>query len=80
MYIYIYIYIYIYSLRKSNIYLLKSAQQKSVIILWEEGEMQNKFTWYLKFHAGGPTLFQPGTTVIKKWYQYNGILIMTSFI
>ena len=35
--------------------------------------MQNNFTWYLKFHAGGLTIFQPGTTIIKK---YN----MTSFM
>ena len=47
MYIYIYIiyinvyiniYIYLYSLRKSNNYSLKSAQYKSVIILWEEDD------------------------------------------
>ena len=34
--IYIYIYIYIYSPCKSNNYSLKSAQYKSIIILWEE--------------------------------------------
>ena len=38
LYIYIYIYIYLYSLRKSNNYSLKSAQYKSVIILWEEDD------------------------------------------
>ena len=36
--LYIYIYIYLYSLRKSNNYSLKSAQYKSVIILWEEDD------------------------------------------
>ena len=48
--------IYIYRLRKSNNYSLKSAQHKSVIILWEEDDANN-FTWYLKFHASGPTIF-----------------------
>ena len=52
------IYVYIYSLHKSNNYSLKSAQNKSVIILWEEDDA-NIFTWYLKFHADGPTIFQP---------------------
>ena len=36
--IYIYIYIYIYSLHKSNNYSLKSAQYKSIIILWDEDD------------------------------------------
>ena len=38
IYIYIYIYMYIYSLRKSDNYLLKSAQYNSVIILWEKDD------------------------------------------
>ena len=41
MYIYIYIYIY-------NIYIYTYCRKKT---------MQNNFTWYLKFHAGGPTIF-----------------------
>ena len=35
---YMYTYIYICSLRKSNNYSLKSAQCKSVIILWKEDD------------------------------------------
>ena len=45
MYIYIYIYIYICSLLKSNNYSnysLRSAQNKSVIILWEEEDAKLK--------------------------------------
>ena len=38
IYTYIYIYMYIYSLRKSDNYLLKSAQYNSVIILWEKDD------------------------------------------
>ena len=36
--IYLSVYLYIYSLRKSNNHSLKSAQYKSVIILWEEDD------------------------------------------
>ena len=53
--IYIYInnmYVCIYSLRKSNNYSLKSAQNKSVIILREEDDAKKG-----KFHTGGPTIF-----------------------
>ena len=47
--------------------------------------MQNNFTWHLKYHAGGPTIFQPGRTVIKSIkrftdLQYNGIFNMKSFM
>ena len=44
--IYVYtkiIYVYIYSLRKSNNYSLKSAQNKSVIILWAEDDAKQLY-------------------------------------
>ena len=66
IYVYIYIYICIYSLHKSNNYSLKSAQLKS-IIYYRKKTMQKNFTWYLKFYASGSTIFQPGTTIIKKF-------------
>ena len=33
--------------------------------------MQNNFTWSLKFHAGGPSIFQLGTTIIKKFTVFE---------
>ena len=32
--------------------------------------MQNNFTWYLKFHAGGPTIFSQVAGIIFRLYIY----------
>ena len=40
--------------------------------------IQNKFTWYLKFHAGGPKILKQVQRSSKN-LQYNDILNMTPF-
>ena len=47
--LYIYIYIYIYYIYVC-IYIYNIGGRR----------MQNNFIWYLKFHAGAPTIFVPG--------------------
>ena len=60
IYIYKYIYIYIYSLRKTNNYVLKSAQHKSIITL-REGEDTKQLYVVLKVLCQRINNLQPGT-------------------
>ena len=77
MYIYVYIYI-IYSLRKSNNYSLKSAQRKSVIILWEQDHAKQLYL-VLKVSCQRTDNLQPGTNytqnivseILQKHQTYN---------
>ena len=34
--------------------------------------MQNNFTWYLKFHAGGSTIFSQVQFTVE-WYPYYDV-------
>ena len=34
--------------------------------------MQKNLTWYSKFHAGRPTIFQPGTTLSVRRHEVLG--------
>ena len=56
----------VFSLRKSNNYSLKSAQHKSVIILWEEDDAKQLYL-VLKVSCWRTDNLQPGTTIIKKF-------------
>ena len=58
--------IYIYSLHKSNNYSLKSAQHKSVIILWEEDDTKQLYL-VLKVSCRRTDNLQPGTRIIKRF-------------
>ena len=56
-------YICIYSLLKSNNYSLKSAQHKSVLILWEEDDGKQLYL-VLKVSCRRTDNLQPGTWLI----------------
>ena len=62
---------YIYSLHESNNYSSRSAQQKSVIILWEEDNAKQLY-FALKVSCRRTNNLQPGTTIMKQftvsWY------------
>ena len=59
-------YIYVYSLHKSNNYSLKSAQHKSVVVLWEEDDAE-QLQLVLKVSCRRTHNLQPGTSIIKKF-------------
>ena len=48
------------------VFLSNSSFYLSVFVLEPKKTMQNDFTWYLKFHAGRPTIFSKVQQSFKK--------------